>query len=138
MQHRRFDILGELLDCGHESLVLTVLELLDSLDLKACELVSRLWQRTVRRLWDHHEFRRVGRGWSSGQPTVETIAVRKERSVCTVTSIATDDTAIACALGSSGKVELWDRRKSRRVNSFVARIAFLIYMPSVHVLRPFD
>ena len=58
----------------------------------------------------------MGRGWSGGDPSVETIAVRKERSVCTVTSIATDDAAIACALGSSGKVELWDRRRSRRVS----------------------
>ena len=69
----------------------------------------------VRRLWDHHEFKRVGRGWSCGDPTVTTIAVRKERSVCTVTAVATDDAAIACALGSSGKVELWDRRLSQRV-----------------------
>ena len=45
----------------------------------------------------------------------QTIAVRKERSVCTVTAVATDDAAIACALGSSGKVELWDRRRSSRV-----------------------
>ena len=124
---RRFDILEELHDCGHESLVLSVLELLDSLDLKTCELVSRLWQRFVRRLWDHHEFRRVGRGWSGGEPTVDTIAVRKERSVCTVTSVATDDTAIACALGSSGKVELWDRRESRRVHKLASRIAVLYW-----------
>ena len=44
-ERRRFDLLAELQECGHESLVLTVLELLDSLDLKACERVSRLWQR---------------------------------------------------------------------------------------------
>ena len=59
--------------------------------------------------------RRVGRGWSGGDPSVETVAVRKERAVCTITAIAADDTAIACALGSSGKVVLWDRRQSRRV-----------------------
>ena len=103
----------------------------DSLDLKTCELVCRLWQRLVRRLWDHHEFRRVGRGWSGGEPSVETIAVRKERSVCTVTSIATDDTAIACALGSSGKVELWDRRQSRRVHMLAALQCFVGFMISL-------
>ena len=91
--------------------------------------MSRLWQRLVRRLWDHHEFKRVGRGWSCGEPTVTTIAVRKERSVCTVTAVATDDAAIACALGSSGKVELWDRRRSSRV-----RDVDIASCPSVWVL----
>ena len=57
MQPLCFDLLEALHDSGHESLVLTVLEQLDSFDLKTCELVSRLWQRLVRRLWDHHEFR---------------------------------------------------------------------------------
>ena len=39
MQERRcFDLLVELQECGHESLVLTVLELLDSLDLKVSNI----------------------------------------------------------------------------------------------------
>ena len=69
---------------------------------------------------------------SSAATTVDTIAVRKERSVCTVTSVATDDTAIACALGSSGKVELWDRRESRRVHKLASRIAVLLYRTAFH------
>ena len=32
------------------------------------------------------------------------IQCKKERSVCTVTSLAVDDTSIAAGLGSSGKV----------------------------------
>ena len=37
----RFDILRDLHESGLESVVLDVLELLDSLDLKTCELVCR-------------------------------------------------------------------------------------------------
>ena len=65
----------------------------------------------VRRLWDHHEFKRVGRGWSCGDPTVTTIAVRKERSVCTVTAVATDDLVRASdRLGERALAQIDDAR----------------------------
>jgi hypothetical protein len=74
-----FDVLLELSDHGLEYVVLSVLEQLDSLDLKTCELVSKGWQRLVRSLWDHHEFKRVGRGWAKGEPSVVAAQCKKER-----------------------------------------------------------
>ena len=34
----------------------------------------------------------------------------KDRAVCTVSSLATDELWLACALGGSGNIELWNRR----------------------------
>ena len=44
-----------------------------------------------------------------GEPGVVRLQCRKERSVCTVTSLAVDEQSVAAGLGSSGRVELWDR-----------------------------
>ena len=57
---------------------------------------------------------------------------RKERSVCTVSSIAADEKSIVCALGSSGKVELWERRKLARVNNKAKQSALSQLLQNFH------
>lgn len=69
----RIDILSRLHVCGLDPVGQNILEHLDLVDLQSCRLVSRLWYCLVEDLWDHHEFNRVGKGWSSGQPKVQTI-----------------------------------------------------------------
>lgn len=53
-----------------------------------------------------------------GQPTVRSLQCQRERSTCTVTSLALDERSLVCALGTSGYIEVWDRRKLANVSSF--------------------
>ena len=105
------DILENLWSFGMEHVIQIIFDKLTLFDLQACQLVSRQWYLMVTRMWDHHEEVRIGRGWSLGNPSTRTIQCDKsERSVCTVSDIAVDESSFAVALGSSGKVELWDVR----------------------------
>ena len=72
----RRDVLVLLLTSGLESVAMSVLERLDVVDLKCCQLVCRQWRGLVERLWAHHEHGRVGRVWDGGVPRVDTIQVR--------------------------------------------------------------
>ena len=50
------------------------------------------------------EHRRLGVGWRTGVPSVGVMQCERDRSVCTVTSLAVDERSVAAGLGSSGKV----------------------------------
>ena len=56
-----FDLLVSLVESGLESVAQKILELLDVLDLKCCQLVSSQWNQLVERLYDHHEWIKVGK-----------------------------------------------------------------------------
>lgn len=106
------DILQLLNDKGLEIVIHHIFEFLSLEDLQCCQLVNKDWYWLVERLWEHHEYKRVGRGWSEGNPSVRVIQCEKNRSVCTISGIAVDESAIVVGLGSSGIVQMWSRRLS--------------------------
>ena len=55
-----FDLMTRFVDCGLELLAHKILEYLDLLDLRCCQLVSSTWNEMVERLYDHHECLKVG------------------------------------------------------------------------------
>ena len=55
-----------------------------------------------------------------GEPGLARLQCLKERSVCTVTSLQLDEELLVAGLGSSGRVEVWDRRENTRLWSVVA------------------
>ena len=111
------DILQLLNDKGLELVIHHIFEYLSLEDLQCCQLVNKTWYWIVERLWEHHECKRVGRGWSEGNPSVRVIQCEKKRSVCTISGIAVDESAIAVGLGSSGVVQLWSRRLGESTNN---------------------
>ena len=78
-------------------------------------------------MWEHHEYNRVGKGWSEGNPTSRTLQCEKQRAVCTVSGIAVDESSIVVGLGSSGVIQLWSRRKGKLID-----IAYEREMPRPH------
>ena len=104
------NLLQRLNERGLELVVHQILEYLTLVDLQCCQLVNKEWYYLVERLWEHHEYNRVGKGWSEGNPTSRTLQCEKQRAVCTVSGIAVDESAIAVGLGSSGIIQLWSRR----------------------------
>lgn len=110
----RCDILSLLYSNGHASLVLTILELLDGLDLIRAQLVCKTWKEFVFQLWQHHEHKRLRFAWTKAVPTTTEIECHKRRSVCTVSAVAVDEEDIALALGGSGDLEVWSRNGPRR------------------------
>ena len=118
------DILQLLNDKGLELVIHHIFEYLSLEDLQCCQLVNKEWYLLVERLWEHHECIRVGRGWSEGNPSVRIIQCEKKRSVCTISGIAVDESAIVVGLGSSGVVELWSRRFSKGKLAKLGRHAY--------------
>lgn len=59
----------------------------------------------------------IGRGWKQGVPNIFEIQCERRRAVCTVTAIAQDNLFLVCALGSSGRIELWSRRDAFQVDN---------------------
>ena len=98
----------------------SVLGHLTSHDLRRCRLVSRRWLDLVSRVTQHREGGRLGWGWRQGEPGLARLQCQKERSVCTVTSLQLDEELLVAGLGSSGRVEVWDRRENTRLWSVVA------------------
>ena len=98
----------------------SVLGHLTSQDLRQCRLVSRAWLDLVSRVTRHREGGRLGWGWRQGEPGLARLQCQKERSVCTVTSLQLDEELLVAGLGSSGRVEVWDRRENTRLWSVVA------------------
>eukprot|EP00095_Tigriopus_kingsejongensis_P003846 maker-scaffold20_size707684-snap-gene-3.11 protein:Tk03846 transcript:maker-scaffold20_size707684-snap-gene-3.11-mRNA-1 annotation:"f box:wd repeat containing protein 1a" len=102
------DILSDLVRVGLGSMAEEILEYLDLHDLKCCQLVCRIWFQVVNGLWHHHEFQRVGPNWANGIPKVSEIQCTKQRSVCTVSSMALDERSLLCGLAGSGIIEfIW-------------------------------
>ena len=108
-----YDTLQLLNERGLEQIIHQIFENLTLEDLQCCQLVNKEWYYLVERLWEHHEYNRVGKGWSEGNPSLRTIQCEKKRSVCTISGIAVDESAIVVALGSSGIVQLWNRRNGK-------------------------
>ena len=107
------DILQCLNERGLELVVHQIFEYLNIEDLQCCQLVNKEWYYLVERLWEHHEYNRVGKGWSEGTPTSRTLQCEKTRAVCTVSGIAVDESVIVAGLGSSGIIQLWSRRNGK-------------------------
>ena len=105
---------------GLEAVADSVLGYLTSHDLRQVRLVCRRWREVLSRLTSHREGGRLGWGWRQGEPGVARLQGRKERSVCTVTSLQVDEQLVVAGLGTSGRVEAWDRRENRRLWSVVA------------------
>ena len=61
MTLKSFDILMRLIESGFEMLAHQILENLDLLDLRCCQLVCSSWNEMVERLYDHHECKKVGK-----------------------------------------------------------------------------
>lgn len=116
----RVDLLTEICMAGLDGVADIVLDQLSAADLRMCRLVSSSWLAIVQSSTIHREAGRLGKGWSSGEPALGVMQCTRERSVCTVTALAVDETGILAALGSSGRIELWDRRSLERQLSFVA------------------
>ena len=93
---------------------------LTSQDLRQCRLVSRAWLDLVSRVTAHREGGRLGWGWRQGEPGLVRLQCLKERSVCTVTSLQVDEEVLVAGLGTSGRVEVWDRRENTRLWSVLA------------------
>ena len=118
LQHNTFfksDLLQLLNERGLEIIIHEIFEHLTLEDLQCCQLVNKEWNYLVERLWEHYEYNRVGKGWSEGNPTLRTVQCEKKRSVCTVSGIAIDESAIVVGLGSSGVIQLWSRRNGKCV-----------------------
>ena len=113
----------DLLQClnqrGVELVIHKIFENLNLEDLQCCQLVNKEWYYLVERLWEHHEFNRVGKGWLVGTPTSRTLQCEKKRAVCTVSGIAVDESSILVGLGSSGIIQLWSRRTGKKHRSVV-------------------
>ena len=111
----------DLLQClnqnGLELVIHEIFEKLNLEDLHCCQLVCKEWYYLVERLWEHHEYNRVGKGWSEGNPTSRTLQCEKQRAVCTVSGIAVDESSIVVGLGSSGIIQLWSRRKGKLIDN---------------------
>ena len=107
------NLLQRLNERGLELVVHQILEYLTLVDLQCCQLVNKEWYYLVERLWEHHEYSRVGKGWSQGTPTSRILQCEKQRAVCTVSGIAVDESAIIVGLGSSGVIQLWNRRSGK-------------------------
>jgi len=118
----RVDLLTEICMAGLDGVTDIVLDQLSAADLRMCRMVSSSWLTIVQRSTIHREAGRLGKGWTSGEPALGVMQCTRERSVCTVTALAVDETGIAAALGSSGRIELWDRRSLERRLSFVAHL----------------
>lgn len=116
----RFDIITNLFNNGFESVVLTILEQLNVIDLKCCLLVSKSWYRILERHWDHHELNRVGRGWTNDFPFMSQIQCERKRAICTVSSLCIDESNLVVALASCGKIEYWNRINLQKVWSVLA------------------
>jgi len=56
-----FDILTLLVECGLVSIAEKILETLDVVDLKCCQLVCSSWNFIVESLFDHHEWQKMGK-----------------------------------------------------------------------------
>ena len=105
---------------GLEVLVDSVLGELSSQDLRQCRLVSWTWLSLVSRVTTHREVGRLGWGWREGEPGLARLQCSRERSVCTVTSLAVDEEIVVAGLGSCGRVEVWDRRQNCRLWAVLA------------------
>ena len=92
---------------GMEDIVDQVLGHLSSPDLRMVRLVCAGWLHLVERITTHREIGRLGWGWSKGEPSLGVMQCTRERSVCTVTTMAVDELSIAAGLGSAGKVILY-------------------------------
>ena len=115
---------------GLELIIHQVFEHLSLEDLECCQFVNKEWHAIVQRLWEHHEINRVGKSWAEGNPTTRTIQCEKQRSVCTISAISIDESAIVVGLGSSGLIELWDRRNLEgwsKVSIFHYQFAYYLY-----------
>jgi len=110
----RLDILSSLCSYGMEDIVDQVLGYLSSPDLRMVRLVCAGWLHLVERITTHREIGRLGWGWSKGEPSLGVMQCTRERSVCTVTTMAVDELSIAAGLGSAGKIEVWSRRSLQR------------------------
>ena len=131
------DILQLLHTKGLEIVIHHIFEHLSLEDLQCCQLVSKTWYWLVERLWEHHECKRVGRGWSEGNPSVRVIQCEKKRSVCTISGIAVDESAIVVGLGSSGIVQLWSRRLNKGRNDKLDNLQRDIkFQAEIRGLRP--
>ena len=118
MEDENFDILTALCHHGLEDLALDILQdrTLTSLDLWRCQLVCRSWTTLVLRLQQHRDrtglSRRLWRDTENRPRSV--LQCRRERSVCTVSAIASDEISIAIALAGSGRIEVWDRQRAEK------------------------
>lgn len=56
-----FDLLTELVDRGLVSIAEQILEILDVVDLKCCQLVCSSWNLIVESLFDHNEWQKIGK-----------------------------------------------------------------------------
>ena len=103
-----------------DSVLDPILGSLTSVDLRQVRLVCRGWAALTERITQHREVTRLGWGWREGEPRLARLQCSKQRSVCTVTSLACDEASIVAGLGSSGRVECWDRRTEARQWAVVA------------------
>lgn len=113
---KRTDILAQLASHGMLEQVESVFHNLRSGDLRAVRLVSSTWLGLVNQLIQHGErgSAYLNHRWKQGEPMVDRMQCTRERSVCTITSLAVDDRSIAAGMGSNGKIEVWNRRTLER------------------------
>ena len=105
------DLLTSLSDSGLEPLVQAIFCELSFLDLKCCGLVSKRWNALIHAHWEHQELKRLGTRFRKAARafTSSKIQCHRERSVSTVSAIALDEAIVACGLGGSGMLQVWDR-----------------------------
>ncbi len=111
----RFDFMSALFEMDLQHLLLQILGQLSALDLRCCQLVSSSWSFYVQLLFERQQRKLLGSGWLKGQPLVTSLQCEKQRSVCTVSSISVDEEGLVVGLGSSGDLELWNRRSNQRI-----------------------
>ena len=107
-----FDILLALSELNLDHFVL---ENLSALDLKSCALVSSSWNFLVENLFERQQKKSLGQNWDQNLPKSQVLECQKQRSVCTISSLAVDEEGLVCGLGSSGDLELWNRRTNERI-----------------------
>lgn len=114
-EENKVDILLALSQFDLEHLIFDILCRLSALDLRCCQLVSSSWSYLVESLFQRHQKKLLGKGWEQGHPSCQVLQCLKQRSVCTISSLSVDEGGICVGLGSSGDLELWNRRSLERI-----------------------
>ena len=104
------DLIKHLSEYSLYHVISQILENLDHLDLQSCLLVSKEWNSVINECLNHSENSNMSANWKLGTPEIRSVQCLKQRAVCTISEMAVDETYLLVGLGTSGNVELWNRR----------------------------